>query len=220
MLIQWSLEHGTGKKHVFRGRILDHFRTCNAMHAWQGLNKDQCPECRFRTLGFSLKLSHGERKRRCVFPRPGVRRYKAYLNTNAGKIAVSVPEDQRDQGKLHEEFVVGMTAWSEMCGVGTKSQRIHDGSKQNIALCTNAKNGNVCLTMHNGSGAKRIQGGCETNLWFGEHWQTENVCFTNQSTSGTKRIQSGSNQNLTFLQHGKNESKANPRRIQPKYKKT
>ena len=106
---------------------MDHFKTCNAMHAWQGLDKDQCPECRFRTLGFSLKLSHGEKKRRGVFPRPGVRRYKAYRSTNARKMAVSVPSDQRDQGKLHEEFVVGMTAWSEMCGVEAKSQRIHAG---------------------------------------------------------------------------------------------
>ena len=79
------------------------------MHAWQGLDNDQFPECPFRTLGFSLKLSHDERKRRCV-SQPGVRRYKAYRNTNAGKVAVSVPADQRDQGKLHEEFVVGMTA--------------------------------------------------------------------------------------------------------------
>ena len=38
--VQWSLEYGTGKKYVFRGRILDHFRTCNAMHAWQGLDDD------------------------------------------------------------------------------------------------------------------------------------------------------------------------------------
>ena len=120
-------------------------------------------------MGFSLifrtmKGSGG------VFPRPGVRRYNAYRNINAGKTAVSLPAGQRDQGKLHEEFVVGMAAWSEMGGVEPKNQRIHDGSKQNIALYTNSKNGNVFFTMHNGGGSKRIQGGCETSLRFGEQW--------------------------------------------------